>query len=352
MTVAALITGITGQDGSYLSELLLSKGYVVYGIVRRNSQLYQFRTIDHIKDKLHLVYADMTDATSLHSIIHSIFEQQGALERLEIYNLAAQSHVKISFEVPEYTANTDALGVLYLLQIIASLPKERRDLVRFYQAGTSELYGAVLETPQNEDTPFNPVSPYAVAKQFGHYTTKVYREAYGLYAVNGILFNHESSRRGYNFVTMKIVQAVKTLMSGKYSNTDNERAILKLGNLDAKRDWGHAKDYVRGMWLMMQQDRANIKDYVLATGRTQTVREFVEKAYAHAGYFIEWRGHKGTVEEYGVDQHGHMRVRVDPKFYRPNEVELLLGDSTRAQKELGWSMEYDTLDKLIDEMFA
>ena len=357
MVKVALITGITGQDGSYLSELLLSKGYVIYGIVRRNSQLYQFRTIEHIKDELRLVYGDMTDATSLYNAVHRAFSEEPELERLEVYNLAAQSHVKISFDVPEYTANTDANGVLYMLQVIAALPREKRDRVRFYQAGTSELYGAVLETPQNEDTPFNPVSPYAVAKQFAHYTTKVYREAYGLYAVNGILFNHESPRRGYNFVTMKVVQAVKALASGKYSAAGDERAVLKLGNLDARRDWGHAKDYVRGMWLMLQQENENenerkVKDYVLATGRTQTVREFVERAYAHAGYTLEWRGERGAVDEYAVDQDDAIRVRVDPQFYRPNEVELLLGDSSRAQRELGWSMEYDTLDKLIDEMFA
>jgi len=352
----ALITGITGQDGSYLSELLLSLNYVVYGIVRRNSQLYQFRTIEHIKDKLNLLYGDMTDATSLYNAVHQIFEEHPKLERLEIYNLAAQSHVKISFDVPEYTANTDANGVLYLLQIIASMQQDKKDKVRFYQAGTSELFGKVLGTPQNEDTPFNPVSPYAVAKQFGHYTTKIYREAYNLYAVNGILFNHESSRRGYNFVTMKIVQAVKTLSSSNKSkninDNEHEQCLLYLGNLDAKRDWGHAKDYVRGMWLMLQQEKTDMKDYVLATGRTQTVRQFVEKAYAYANFFIKWCGTPGTVDEYGVDQNGCVRIRVDPKFFRPNEVELLLGDSTRAQNDLGWTMEYDTLDKLIIEMFS
>lgn len=350
---AALITGITGQDGSYLAELLLEKNYKVYGIVRRNSQLYQFRTIEHIKERLELIYGDMTDESSLNATIHRIFDEVPTLERLEIYNLAAQSHVKISFEVPEYTANTDAVGVLYILQCIAMLPKEKRDIVRFYQAGTSELYGTVLEIPQNEDTPFNPVSPYAVAKQFGHYMTKVYREAYGLYAVNGILFNHESSRRGFNFVTMKIVNAVKLLASGKYRDGD-ERSVLRLGNLDSKRDWGHAKDYVRGMWLMLQQEHTtelNIKDYVLATGRTQTVREFVEKAYAYEGYDIRWMGERGSVLEYGVDQNGVVRVEIDAKYYRPNEVELLVGDSRRAQEELGWTMEYDTLDKLIAEMF-
>ena len=342
----ALITGITGQDGSYLSELLLEKNYKVYGIVRRNSQLYQFRTIDHIQHRLNLLYGDMTDATSLHTIIHKIFDENSDVSRLEIYNLAAQSHVAISFEVPEYTANTDANGVLYLLQVIASLPREHREKVRFYQAGTSELYGAVLETPQNEDTPFNPVSPYAVAKQFGHYITKVYRDAYGLFAVNGILFNHESSRRGFNFVTMKVINAVKNVDADKY---DDHKSILQLGNLDAKRDWGHAKDYVRGMWLMLQQDIP--KDYVIATGRTQTVREFVEKAYAYKGYTIEWKGERGTVDEYGVDQNGVVRVRINPKYFRPNEVELLLGDSSKAQKELRWTMEYDTLDKIIAEMF-
>tara|TARA_B100000683_G_scaffold277211_1_gene334533 strand:- start:1258 stop:2325 length:1068 start_codon:yes stop_codon:yes gene_type:complete len=349
----ALITGITGQDGSYLSELLLEKQYKVYGIVRRNSQLFQFRTINHIRDKLYLRYGDMTDSSSIHKIINDICKDNAGFERLEIYNLAAQSHVQISFDIPEYTANTDAFGVLYLLQAITSLEKNIKDKIRFYQAGTSELYGRVLQTPQNEDTPFNPVSPYAVAKQFGHYITKVYRDAYGLYAVNGILFNHESSRRGYNFVTMKIVQAVKRLTSHE-NDKKNAKEILELGNLDSKRDWGHAKDYVHGMWLMLQQDpqKAPIEDFVLATGRTYTIRKFVERAYKYAGYDIIWKGDAGTENEYGVDQYGDTRVKINPKHYRPNEVDLLLGDSKKAQEKLGWIMRYDTLDKLIEEMFS
>ena len=347
----ALVTGITGQDGSYLSELLLGKGYKVYGIVRRNSQIYQFRTIEHIKDRIVLVYGDMTDAGSLYATLNRILDENSGVERVEVYNLAAQSHVKISFEVPEYTANTDGVAVLNLLECIAALPKGKRDLVRFYQAGTSEMYGAALQTPQNESTPFNPVSPYAVAKQFAHYITRVYREAYGIYAVNGILFNHESSRRGLNFVTMKIVIKVKELAARKYADGD-ERAVLRVGNLDAKRDWGHAKDYVRGMWLMLQREPGEQDDYVLATGKTQTVREFVERAYARGGYVIRWEGERGSPQEYGVDQSGVVRVQVDPKYFRPNEVDLLLGDSSKAQRELGWTMEYDTLDKLIDEMFS
>lgn len=346
----ALVTGITGQDGSYLAELLLEKGYKVYGIVRRNSQLYQFRTIEHIKNRLVLVYGDMTDAGSLYATLNRVFDENPGA-RVEVYNLAAQSHVKISFEVPEYTANTDGVAVLNLLECIAALPKDKRDAVRFYQAGTSELFGAVRETPQNESTPFNPVSPYAVAKQFAHHITRVYREAYGIYAVNGILFNHESSRRGFNFVTMKIVRKVKDLAAGKYADAD-ERAVLRIGNLEAKRDWGHAKDYVRGMWLMLQREPGEQADYVLATGRTQTVREFVERAYARAGYVIRWEGARGSSQEYGVDQSGVVRVRVDPQYFRPNEVDLLLGDPRKAQRELGWTMEYDTLDKLIDEMFG
>jgi len=259
----AFITGITGQDGSYLAELLLEKGYKVFSIVRRTSQLFSHKRIEHIRNKLELRYGDMTDTAGLSNYIHAIIQNHPDFEVFEIYNLAAQSHVAISFEIPEYTADVDAIGVLRILEIIRSQPESTQKKIRFYQAGTSEMFGAVKETPQNENTPFNPVSPYAVAKVYGHYMTKVYREAYGLYAVNGILFNHESKRRVENFVTMKIVNGIKNILDGKHT-------CIELGNIDSQRDWGHAKDYVLGMWLMLQQDRPD--DYVLASGKTHTIR--------------------------------------------------------------------------------
>ena len=351
----SFITGITGQDGSYLTELLLAKGYKVYGIIRRTS-LFNTTRIEHIRDQITLRYGDLTDGAGLSNFINDIVRENEGFEQFEIYNLAAQSHVAISFEIPEYTADVDGIGVMRILEIIRTLPGDVRERVRFYQAGTSELYGAVLETPQKETTPFNPVSPYAAAKLYGYYMTKVYREGYKMYAVNGVLFNHESSRRGENFLTMKVVNAVKDIMSGK-------REWVELGNLDSKRDWGHAKDYVNGMWLMMQQefkqdgddnDTANTRklpqDYVLATGETHLVRTFVEKAFKYSGYDIRWEG-KG-VEEVGIDQEGVVRVRINPKYYRPCEVDLLLGDPTRACEELGWVREIDSLDGLIEEMFS
>lgn len=341
MTNVAFITGITGQDGSYLAEFLLEKGYTVYGIVRRTSLLYTSTRLDHIRDRLHLRYGDLTDALGIQSYIRQMFDTNPDCECLEIYNLGAQSHVAISFEIPSYTADTDAIGVLNLLEIIKSLPKEDRERVKFYQAGTSELYGDVLETPQSETTPFNPVSPYAVAKQYAYYITKVYRESYGMYAVNGILFNHESPRRGHNFVTMKVVNAVKKIASG-------EQEVLTLGNIYSKRDWGHAKDYVKGMWLMMQQEGIP-KDYVLAMGNTYSVKEFVERAFAYKGINITWSGN--GLDEFGTDQEGNVRVKIDPKYYRPHDVTLLLGDSTKARTELGWKFEYDTLDSLVEDMF-
>ena len=350
----ALITGITGQDGSYLAEFLLEKGYEVHGIKRRAS-LFNTQRVDHIyqdphepNPKLKLHYGDLSDTSNLTRILSEIQPD-------EVYNLGAQSHVAVSFEAPEYTADVDAIGTLRLLEAIRFLGLEKK--TRFYQASTSELYGLVQETPQRETTPFHPRSPYAVAKMYAFWIAVNYREAYGIYACNGILFNHESPRRGETFVTRKITRGMSNIAMGLEN-------CLYMGNIDALRDWGHAKDYVRGMWLMLQQENEAqaegsqtqeneriVKDYVLATGRTQTVREFVERAYAHAGYVLEWRGERGTVDEYAVDQDGVIRVRVDPHFYRPNEVELLLGDSSRAQRELGWSMEYDTLDKIIAEMF-
>jgi len=338
----AFISGVTGQDGSYLSELLLGKGYKVFSIVRRTSLLYSHSRINHIRDKLELRYGDMTDATGLTNFIHSIIHSHPDFEVFEIYNLAAQSHVAISFEIPEYTADVDAIGVLRLLEIIRSMPDPIKKRIRFYQAGTSEMFGAVKETPQTENTPFNPVSPYAVAKVYGHYITKVYREGYELYAVNGILFNHESKRRVENFVTMKIVNGIKNILKG----TQN---CIELGNIDSKRDWGHAKDYVRGMWLMLQQPHP--EDFVLASGKTQTIRTFIEKAFAFKGITIEWSG--TGLHEVGKDaQTGETRVKINPKYFRPCEVDFLLGDATKAREKLGWTFEYDTLEKLIEEMFS
>ena len=338
----AFITGITGQDGSYLAELLLEKGYKVFSIVRRTSLLYSHSRIDHIRDKLELRYGDMTDSSGLSNYIHSIIQAHPDFELFEIYNLAAQSHVAISFEIPEYTADVDGVGVLRLLEIVRCQSEATRKKIRFYQAGTSEMFGEVKETPQNENTPFNPVSPYAVAKVYGHYITKVYRKGYGLYAVNGILFNHESKRRVENFVTMKIVRGIKNILDGK-------QECIELGNIDSQRDWGHAKDYVYGMLLMLQQDRPD--DYVLASGKTQTIRSFIEKAFAFKGITIEWSGE--GMDEIGKDaQDGATRVKISPKYFRPCEVEFLLGDSSKAREKLGWTFEYDTLEKLIEEMFS
>jgi GDPmannose 4,6-dehydratase len=338
----AFITGITGQDGSYLSELLLEKGYNVFGIVRRTSLLYSHTRIDHIRDKINLHYGDMTDATGLSNFIQSIIQTHPGFDVFEIYNLAAQSHVAISFDIPEYTNDVDGAGVLRILEVIKTLPPFIKKKVRFYQAGTSEMFGEVRETPQNENTPFNPVSPYAAAKVYAHYITKVYRNGYGLYAVNGILFNHESKRRVENFVTMKIVSGIKNIIDGK-------QECIELGNIDSKRDWGHAKDYVYGMWLMLQQETPD--DFVLASGKTHTIRHFIEKAFEHKGIKIEWSGE--GMDEVGKDaQTGTTRVKINPKYFRPCEVEFLLGDATKAREKLGWTFEYDTLEKLIEDMFS
>ena len=336
----AFITGITGQDGSYLTELLLEKEYKIFGIVRRTSLLYNYTRLDHIRDKIELRYGDMTDNSGLCNYLFNIISNNPDFEVLEIYNLAAQSHVKVSFEIPEYTANVDGTGVMRLLEIIRSLPIEIQKKIKFYQAGTSEMYGKVLETPQNELTPFNPVSPYAAAKLYAYYMVKCYRKGYNLFAVNGILFNHESPRRGENFLTMKVVKNIKEITKGK-------KEFVELGNLDSKRDWGHAKDYVYGMWLMLQQESPD--DFVLATGKTYTVREFVERSFAFKGYKINWKGE--GVDELGFDQNGHIRIKINPKYYRPCEVDLLLGDATKAKEKLSWTMKFDTLDKLIKDMF-
>jgi GDPmannose 4,6-dehydratase len=332
----ALITGTTGQDGAYLAELLLGKGYVVHGLKRRSSSLNTQR-VDHLyvdphveNAKFFLHYGDMTDATNL---IRLMQETQPT----EIYNLAAQSHVQVSFEAPEYTANADALGTLRLLEAIRILKLERR--VRFYQASTSELYGNTPHKPQSETTPFAPRSPYAAAKLYAYWITVNYREAYGIHASNGILFNHESPIRGETFVTRKITRAVAAIEAGLQDR-------LFIGNLNARRDWGHARDYVEGMWMMLQQPQPD--DYVLATGSGHTVREFVEHAFALIGRRLKWRGE--GVEERGVDEaSGKELVNVDPRYFRPTEVDVLVGDASKARSKLGWKHRVG-FDALVREM--
>ncbi|WP_328702863.1 GDP-mannose 4,6-dehydratase [Arenibaculum pallidiluteum] len=336
MSKTALITGITGQDGAYLAELLLGKGYTVHGVKRRSSSFNTGR-VEHLYRDPHeagvrflMHYGDLTDATNL---IRLVQETQPD----EIYNLAAQSHVQVSFETPEYTANADGLGTLRLLEAIRILKRE--DKTRFYQASTSELYGKVQETPQRETTPFYPRSPYAAAKLYAYWITVNYREAYGMHASNGILFNHEGPTRGETFVTRKITRAVAAIHHGL-------QETLFLGNLDAKRDWGHARDYVEGMWRMLQQPQPD--DYVLATGETHSVREFVELAFAETGRRIVWQGE--GVEETGVDAAtGAVRVRIDPRYFRPTEVDLLLGDPSKARDRLGWTHSTSFRD-LVAEM--
>jgi len=334
----ALITGATGQDGAYLSELLLQKGYVVHGVKRRSSSFNTGR-VEHLYQDPHerdprfiLHYGDMTDSTNLIRIVQETQPD-------EIYNLAAQSHVQVSFETPEYTANADAIGVLRLLEAVRLLGLTEK--TRFYQASTSELYGLVQEVPQKETTPFYPRSPYAAAKLYGYWITVNYREAYGMHASNGILFNHESPLRGETFVTRKITRAVAAIHLGRQEK-------LYLGNLDAKRDWGHAKEYVRGMWLILQQEKAD--DYVLATGETHTVRSFVEKAFAEVGTTLEWKG--VGVEEKGVcTKTGKVLVEIDPRYFRPTEVDLLIGDPAKAHAKLGWKHETG-IDGLVKDMMA
>ena len=334
----AFITGITGQDGSYLAEFLLKKNFIVYGIQRRTS-LFNTSRIDHIRNQLIMRYGDLTDGSALSNYLHQIVSENPTFEVLEIYNLGAQSHVKISFEIPEYTAEVDGLGTLKILEIINSFSQQIKNKIRFYQASTSELYGHVLEVPQNEFTPFNPVSPYATAKQYAFYIVKNYREAYGLYMCNGILFNHEGPRRGENFVTKKITNAVINIVNGKQD-------VLELGNLDAKRDWGDARDYVKGMWLILQQNKPD--DFVLASGETHSIREFVERSFSYKNISIFWEG--TGINEVGKDEStGKILVKINEKYFRPNEVELLLGDPSKAEKKLGWKREI-TLDQMIKDM--
>ncbi|MEX0643461.1 MAG: GDP-mannose 4,6-dehydratase [Pirellulales bacterium] len=316
----ALVTGISGQDGSYLAELLLAKGYEVYGVIRRSSSFNTGR-IDHIYQdphdadvRLRLVYGDLADASSLNQLVKTIRPD-------EVYNLGAQSHVRVSFDIPEYTSDVTGLGCIRMLEAI----READAACRFYQASSSELYGRVLETPQTERTPFYPRSPYACAKAFAFYATRNYRESYGMFAVNGILFNHESPRRGETFVTRKITRAAARIRAGL-------QECLYLGNLDARRDWGYAADYVDAMWRMMQADEP--EDYVIATGETHSVREFCEQAFQLAGMPLHWRG--AGVDEVGLDSQENPRVRIDARYFRPAEVDLLLGDASYAAKKLGW----------------
>ncbi len=325
----ALITGITGQDGSYLAELLLEKEYEVHGIVRRSSLINTHR-IDHIYDRLNLHYGDLTDATSLVRIIQKIKPD-------EIYNLGAQSHVKVSFEIPEYTAQVDGLGTLRVLESVRLLGMEKK--IRIYQASTSELYGLVQEIPQTETTPFYPRSPYGIAKLYGYWIVKNYREAYGMYACSGILFNHESPKRGETFVTRKITQGLSRISVGLQD-------CLYLGNLDAKRDWGHSKDYVEAMWMMLQQDEPD--DFVIATGIQYSVREFIEEAAPYFGIELEWVGE--GLDEIGYDSNSRKPVvKVDSKYFRPTEVETLLGDATKAKQKLGWEPKI-TFKQLVEDM--
>lgn len=337
----ALITGITGQDGSFLAEFLLEKGYEVHGIIRRSSSFNTGR-IEHLyldewvrdmkrRRLINLHYGDMTDSSSLIRIIQEV-------QPTEIYNLAAQSHVKVSFDVPEYTAETDAVGTLRLLEAVRILKMEKR--TRIYQASTSELYGKVQEVPQSEKTPFYPRSPYACAKLYGFWITKNYRESYGMYAVNGILFNHESERRGETFVTRKITLAAARIVNGLQDK-------LYLGNLNALRDWGYARDYVECMWLIMQQEEPD--DYVIATGEYHTVREFTTLAFKRAGISLRWEGE--GIDEKGIDEKtGKVLVEVDPKYFRPAEVEQLLGDPTKAKEQLGWDPRKTSFKELINIM--
>ena len=343
MSKVALITGINGQDGSYLAEFLLEKGYEVHGIIRRASYFNTSR-IEHlyldefikdaqVKRKIELHYGDMTDSSSLIRIIQQVKPD-------EIYNLAAQSHVKVSFEVPEYTAESDAVGTLRILEAVRILGMEQT--CRIYQASTSELYGKVQEVPQSETTPFYPRSPYGVAKQYGFWITKNYRESYGMFAVNGILFNHESERRGETFVTRKITLAASRIKHGLQDK-------LYMGNLDAQRDWGYAKDYVQCMWLMLQHDTP--EDFVIATGQMQTVRKFIELAFTHAEIPIKWQGN--GIDEKGINaETGQVLIEIDPKYFRPAEVEQLLGNPAKAQRLLGWDPSQTSLEELVRIMMT
>lgn len=329
----AFITGITGQDGSYLAEFLLDKGYVVHGMIRRHSSIHTPR-IDHIYERLEIYYGDLTDSSSLIGILAKIKGQNPT--KLEVYNLGAQTHVKVSFELPEYTAETSGIGTLKLLEAIRTTGLV--DKTRFYQASTSEMFGLVQENPQRETTPFYPRSPYGCAKLYAHWIVKNYRESYGMHASSGILFNHESPRRGETFVTRKITRQFAAIKAGVAHE-------LVLGNINALRDWGHARDFVKAMWLMLQQDEPD--DYVIATGEQHSVRDFVNKAANHFGWDLTWKGE--GVSETATDQYGRVLVRISDRYFRPAEVETLLGDASKAREKLGWELE-TSFDELIREM--
>lgn len=333
----ALITGITGQDGSYLAELLLEKKYEVWGIIRRTSSINTKR-IEHILTKINLRYGDITDNISIMNIINEIENEKEEIKRFEVYNLAAMSHVKISFQQPEYTCQVDGVATLKLLEILKN-SKIGIDKIRFYQASTSEMFGKVQEIPQSENTPFYPRSPYGCAKLFSHWITKNYRESYNMFACSGILFNHESPRRGYNFVSRKITIGIGKILRG-------EESEIVLGNLNAQRDWGHAKDYVYGMWLMLQKDCPD--DYILSTGEQYSVRDFVERSFKVVGIEIDWKGEE--LNEIGYNKvSGQELIRVSEKYYRPCEVDILVGNPKKAKENLGWNPEYD-FEKLVREM--
>lgn len=337
MSLVAFVTGITGQDGSYLAELLLEKNYIVHGLVRRTSNHSNTEKINHLLShpNLHIHHGDVMDGMALHRILHTI--ANSPFTRLEIYNLAAQSHVQDSINVPEFTAHCNGTSLLYILEWIRHHPRMRD--IYFYQAATSELYGKVQEWPQSETTPFYPRSPYAVAKLYAYWIVKNYRESYGLYAVNGILFNHESPRRGTDFITRKITLGLANILSGTQD-------VLEVGNLDAIRDWGHAKDYVRGMWHILQYPEP--REWVLATGETHTVRQFIEKAFSYKGITLIWKG--TGVHEVGCDAHtGRIYIRINPAYFRPAEVDKLCGNSKDAKHYLGWTLQY-TFDSLVKEM--
>ena len=334
----ALITGVNGQDGSYLAELLLEKKYIVWGLIRRSSNINTQR-IDHIYNHSSLIlkYYDLSDSSNIVNIINEIYTTYESIKVMEIYNLAAMSHVKVSFELPEYTADIDGVGVLRILEAIKNSPLKEK--TRFYQASTSELYGKVVEVPQNENTPFYPRSPYGVAKLYGYWITKNYKEAYNIFACNGILFNHESPRRGPTFVTRKITIALNNILKGKQDK-------LVLGNIDAKRDWGHAKDYVYGMWLMLQQDKPD--DFILSTNKFYSVRDFIEKAFALKNMIIKWKG--TGIDEIGYDEKtGKELIFISEKYFRPTEVDELLGDCSKANNILNWKPSY-SFEQLVEEM--
>ena len=334
----AFITGIAGQDGSYLAEYLLDLGYKVYGMLRRASIIRTDR-IDHILHKLHLVYGDVTDASAVHAWIQKIINEHPDAERYEIYNLAAQSHVAVSFELPSYTGQVDAFGIVNILEAVRSQPERVKEKIRVYQASTSELFGKIEEKPQKETTPFHPTSPYAVAKQYAHWMIKLYREAYGLYCCSGILFNHEGPRRGETFVTRKITLGIGKILRGQCET-------LLLGNMNSLRDWGHAKDYVKGMWMMLQAETPD--DFLLATGEQHSIREFVELAFSHMGIPIGWRGE--ALNEVGYDKiTGKVYVCVDTRYFRPSDVDDLLGDASKAKEKLGWEPSI-SFGELVKEM--